>query len=65
VGNQPVYQNHHLSYDPEVTVRVRKGVHNICTLIMRHKRGMDRDEKRAIRHALELIPETEREHETN
>jgi len=59
VGNKPVYQNHHLSYDPEVIVRVRSGVHRICTLIMRHTRGMDRDEKRAIRHALESIPERE------
>jgi hypothetical protein len=33
-----VIQTHHISYDPEVTVRVFKGEHFILTLIGRRKR---------------------------
>ena len=51
-----VYQHHHISYRPEIIIRVRKGVHDICTKIMRHSKGMSSDEKRAIRCALEMIP---------
>ena len=35
---QPVIQNHHISYNPEVKVQVFKGEHQILTLIQRRKR---------------------------
>ena len=54
-----VYQHHHISYRPEIIVRIRKGVHDICSRIMRHSRGMSSEEKRAIRVALEMIPDCE------
>jgi len=34
----PVIQNHHISYNPEVKVQVFKGEHEILTLIQRRKR---------------------------
>jgi len=54
-----VFQNHHLSYKPEIVVRIRKGVHNVCGLVLRHSKGMTSTEKRAIRCALEMIPDIE------
>ena len=54
-----VYQHHHISYRPEIIVRIRKGVHDICSRIMRHSRGMSSEEKRAVRCALEMIPDCE------
>ena len=33
-----VIQSHHISYDPEVTVRVFKGEHYVLTLLGRRKR---------------------------
>jgi hypothetical protein len=35
---QPIIQNHHISYNPEVKVQVFKGEHFILTLIQRRKR---------------------------
>ena len=32
-----IWQEHHLSYDPSITVKIRKGVHQICGLISRYK----------------------------
>ena len=47
-----VWQNHHISYDPPVVVRIRKSVHYICTKIQRHTRGLTDAEKRAIIQAV-------------
>jgi len=33
-----VIQKHHLSYDPEITVRIKRGEHYTCTLLNRHTR---------------------------
>ena len=50
-----IWQTHHLSYQPEITVKIRKGVHQVCTLISRYK-YLTADEKRAIRCELEKKP---------
>ena len=58
-----VYQHHHISYRPEIIVYIRKGVHDICSRIMRHSRGMSKEEKRAILAAVYMIPDCENEKE--
>ncbi len=50
-----VYQNHHISYNPEILVPIRKNVHWECTRIRRYK-GMTEMEKTAICHAVLSIP---------
>ena len=42
-----VWQRHHLSYDPEIVVRIRRSVHWIATQIQRFK-GLHKDEKKAL-----------------
>ena len=53
---KPVFQKHHISYEPPVVVRIRKGVHMGITMLNRFK-GLTSDEKRAVRVALDLQPD--------
>lgn len=47
VAKKPVFQNHHLIYgddkNKEVTRRIRKGCHQIVTLIRRYKHLTDEE----------------------
>lgn len=49
-----VYQKHHISYDPEIIVEIRKGVHQIITLIRRFK-SLEPQEIGAIEAELALV----------
>jgi len=50
-----IWQVHHLSYQPEITVKIRKGVHYAITQLSRFK-YLTEDEKRAVRCELEKKP---------
>jgi len=39
--HDPIIQTHHISYDPEVTVTIYKGEHQILTLLGRRTRVSD------------------------
>ena len=37
---KPIIQNHHISYEPEVVVRVTKGQHRVLTWLGREKNNI-------------------------
>ncbi len=50
-----VYQTHHITYEPEVTVRVTRGEHYVISQLQRFK-ALTRGAKRAIRYILKVAP---------
>ena len=54
-----VWQYHHVSYEPEIVVKIRRSVHFICTKIQRHTKGLTNNEKWAIKQAVSQIPTRE------
>ena len=50
-----VVQNHHISYDPEVTVDIFKGEHQVITLMERYSK---RTVSKGFIHCLELFIDT-------
>ncbi len=50
-----VWQNHHITYKPEVTVRIRRMVHFYITKLNRFT-GFTANEKKALRAVLRQKP---------
>jgi len=42
VSKKQVIQNHHISYDPEITVKIYKGEHWAITILNRRKKNMSK-----------------------
>ena len=50
-----IYQRHHIQYDPEVVVKIRRKVHWLITMMNRYK-DFTYNEKRAMRYILKHKP---------
>ena len=50
-----VFQKHHITYEPEVVVKIRRKVHYVITLLQRYK-DFTYNEKRAMRYIIKHKP---------
>ncbi len=54
MAKKQVIQNHHISYSPEVTVKIYKGEHWAITVLNRRKKNMSKGFLRCLRLYIEL-----------
>lgn len=54
--SKAVWQNHHITYDPEWTVRVRRPVHYLIRRVEMYSKGFTLQEKAGLHCAVEKLP---------
>ena len=58
VNKKQVIQKHHISYEPEITVKIYKGEHWAITILNRRKKNMSKGFLRCLQEYIDTHKDT-------